>query len=54
MAQEGIDQAHPVGEGVSFNRISVMFEVDVAVRASSTMSPPSSSKQTALGCSSIK
>jgi hypothetical protein len=51
IAQEGVDGPQPVGEGVAFNGISVMLEVDDAVSASSTIESPSSSKQTAPGCS---
>ena len=53
IAQEGTHQAQPVGEGVTFNNISVVFEVDDAVSASSTIESPLSSKQTVPGCSWI-
>jgi len=53
MAQEEIDQAQVEGEGMTSNSIPVMFEVDNAVSASSTIESPSSSKQTAPGCSSV-
>jgi hypothetical protein len=53
IAQGGIDQVQPVGEDVTLECTSVMFEVDNAASASSTIKSPSSTKQTAPGCSSV-